>query len=43
MNEQPVKSAETDALQIAYLEYGLNNGWHVILSHGFSLRRARFR
>jgi hypothetical protein len=33
MNEQPVKSVETDALQIAYVEYGLNDGWPVILSH----------
>ena len=35
MSEQPVKSVETEALQIAYVEYGLNDGWPVILSHGF--------
>lgn len=35
MNEQPVRSVETEALQIAYVEYGPSNGWPVILSHGF--------
>ena len=35
MNEQPVRSVETDALLIAYVEYGQSNGWPVILSHGF--------
>jgi pimeloyl-ACP methyl ester carboxylesterase len=35
MDEQPVKSVETDALQIAYVEYGPSSGWPVILSHGF--------
>ena len=30
-----VKSVETDALQIAYVEYGPDSGWPVILSHGF--------
>jgi hypothetical protein len=35
MSEQPVKSAKTDALRIAYVEYGLDDGWPVILSHGF--------
>jgi len=35
MNEQPVRSVETDALQIAYVEHGPTNGWPVILSHGF--------
>jgi pimeloyl-ACP methyl ester carboxylesterase len=35
MNEQPVRSVETDALQIAYVEHGPTNGWSVILSHGF--------
>ena len=35
MNEQPVRSVETDALQIAYVEHGPADGWPVILSHGF--------
>ena len=35
MHDQPVRSVETDALQIAYVEYGPSNGWPVILSHGF--------
>jgi pimeloyl-ACP methyl ester carboxylesterase len=35
MNEQPVRSVETDTLQIAYVEHGPTNGWSVILSHGF--------
>lgn len=35
MKEQPVKIIETDILQIAYLEHGSDNGWPVILSHGF--------
>ena len=35
MNEQPVRSVETDALRIAYVEHGTSNGWPVILSHGF--------
>lgn len=35
MNEHPMRSVETDALKIAYVEYGPSNGWPVILSHGF--------
>jgi len=35
MNNQLVKTIETDVLSIAYLEYGSSNGWPVILSHGF--------
>ena len=35
MNEQPIACVETDALKIAYVEYGPNNDWPVILSHGF--------
>jgi pimeloyl-ACP methyl ester carboxylesterase len=35
MDEQPVKSVETSALRIAYVEHGPTNGWPVILSHGF--------
>ena len=35
MDEQPVRSVETDALRIAYAEYGPADGWPVILSHGF--------
>jgi pimeloyl-ACP methyl ester carboxylesterase len=35
MHEHTVKSVETEALRIAYLEYGASNGWPVILSHGF--------
>ncbi|MEN3208887.1 alpha/beta hydrolase [Methylorubrum populi] len=35
MNEQPVRSVETDTLRIAYVEYGPADGWPVILSHGF--------
>lgn len=31
----PLKSAETAELRIAYLEYGTEEGWPVILSHGF--------
>jgi pimeloyl-ACP methyl ester carboxylesterase len=30
-----VRSVETDALYIAYVEYGPGDGWPVILSHGF--------
>ncbi len=33
--ELPVKSVETDALRIAYVEHGSSHGWPVILSHGF--------
>ena len=35
MDEQSVKSVETDVLWIAYVERGPSNGWPVILSHGF--------
>ena len=35
MDEQPVKSIETDVLRIAYVEHGPGEGWPVILSHGF--------
>lgn len=35
MDEPSVKSIETDALRIAYLEHGPANGWPAILSHGF--------
>jgi pimeloyl-ACP methyl ester carboxylesterase len=35
MNEQSVKTIETDTLLIAYVEYGPVDGWPVILSHGF--------
>ena len=35
MDEQPVRSVETDALRIAYVEHGPADGWPVILSHGF--------
>src|SRR5690242_18021020 len=35
MHDRPVKSVETDALRIAYVEYGSDDGWPVILSHGF--------
>jgi pimeloyl-ACP methyl ester carboxylesterase len=35
MNEHPMRSVETDALKIAYVEYGPSNGWPVIQSHGF--------
>jgi pimeloyl-ACP methyl ester carboxylesterase len=35
MHEHTAKSVETEALRIAYLEYGASNGWPVILSHGF--------
>jgi pimeloyl-ACP methyl ester carboxylesterase len=35
MTQQPVKSAHTDTLRIAYLEHGPADGWPVILSHGF--------
>ena len=35
MTEQPVKSANTEVLRIAYVEYGSADGWPVILSHGF--------
>ena len=35
MDEQPVRSVETAALWIAYVEHGPTNGWPVILSHGF--------
>jgi pimeloyl-ACP methyl ester carboxylesterase len=35
LNKPPLKTIETDALEIAYLEYGPDNGWPVILSHGF--------
>lgn len=35
MDEQPVKSVDTDVLRIAYVEHGPREGWPVILSHGF--------
>ncbi|MGA0531036.1 alpha/beta fold hydrolase [Hansschlegelia sp. KR7-227] len=35
MDEQPIRSVETDALRIAYVERGPATGWPVILSHGF--------
>ncbi|MFC3199472.1 alpha/beta fold hydrolase [Parapedobacter deserti] len=35
IKEQPTKIIEIEALLIAYEEYGLSNGWPVILSHGF--------
>lgn len=35
MDEQPVRSVETDVLRIAYVEHGPIDGWPVILSHGF--------
>jgi hypothetical protein len=35
MNEQAVRSVETDVLRIAYVEHGPTDGWPVILSHGF--------
>jgi pimeloyl-ACP methyl ester carboxylesterase len=35
MDEQPLRSVETAALWIAYLEHGPTNGWPIILSHGF--------
>ena len=35
MDEQPVRSVETAALWIAYVEHGPTNGWPVVLSHGF--------
>jgi pimeloyl-ACP methyl ester carboxylesterase len=35
MNGRPVKNIETEALRIAYVEYGAADGWPVILSHGF--------
>lgn len=35
MNKQPLKTIATDTLLIAYLEYGPDNGWPVLLSHGF--------
>lgn len=35
MKEQPVKIIKTDSLLIAYLEYGPEDGWPVVLSHGF--------
>ena len=35
MDEQLVKSVETAALRIAYVEHGSTSGWPVILSHGF--------
>lgn len=35
MNEQPMKTIETETLSIAYFEYGPADGWPVILSHGF--------
>ena len=34
-NGNPLKTIETDSLQIAYVEHGLSNGWPVILAHGF--------
>jgi len=34
-DEQPVKIVKTDALRIAYVEYGPTDGWPVILSHGY--------
>jgi len=36
MEKQPVRSVETDALCIAYVEHGPTNGGPVILSRGFS-------
>lgn len=35
MNEQDIKTIQTDTLMIAYLQYGPVDGWPVILSHGF--------
>jgi pimeloyl-ACP methyl ester carboxylesterase len=35
MDKQSMKTIETDTLQIAYLEHGPDNGWPVLLSHGF--------
>ncbi|SHG11533.1 Pimeloyl-ACP methyl ester carboxylesterase [Kaistia soli DSM 19436] len=35
MDEQPVRSVDTDTLRIAYVERGPAGGWPVILSHGF--------
>lgn len=35
MTEPPLKSAETETLRIAYVEYGAAGDWPVILSHGF--------
>ena len=35
MDEQQIRSVETDTLRIAYVERGPASGWPVILSHGF--------
>ena len=35
MDDQPMRSVETDVLRIAYVEHGPTDGWPVILSHGF--------
>ena len=35
MNEQSVKTIETETLLVGYIEYGSVDGWPVILSHGF--------
>jgi pimeloyl-ACP methyl ester carboxylesterase len=35
MNQQSVKTVETESLYIAYGEHGPDSGWPVILSHGF--------
>ena len=35
MNDRTVRSLKTDILQIAYVDQGPNDGWPVILSHGF--------
>ena len=35
MTEQPMKTIDTEVLRIAYLEDGPQDGWPVILSHGF--------
>jgi len=35
MNQQRVKTVETQSLYIAYGEHGPESGWPVILSHGF--------
>ncbi len=42
MNEWPVKSIMADTLEIAYFEFVLNNGWPVILSHGFPYDKHAF-
>lgn len=35
MHVQPLRTAETEVLRIAYIEYGHADGWPVVLSHGF--------